>query len=73
MRIKIFAIISFLTVSIISSCQSTGDINKTDQSGKKQGLWIKKYPGGTVQYEGTFKDDHPAGLFRRYYENHTLK
>jgi antitoxin component YwqK of YwqJK toxin-antitoxin module len=69
MHIKTLAILVLLTISSLAACQ----INQTDQLGKKQGVWIKKYPGGNVQYEGTFKDDHPVGEFKRYYENHTLK
>ena len=26
-----------------------------------------------VMYDGFFKDDHPVGEFKRYYENNTLK
>ncbi len=73
MLIKNLVILSFLLISSLAICQTEGDINKTDQLGKKQGVWIKKYPSGTVQYEGTFKDDHPVGEFKRYYENHNLK
>ena len=39
----------------------------------KQGHWIKNYPNGNVMYDGYFKDDHPVGEFKRYYENNTLK
>ncbi len=73
MRIKYLALLLILTNSSPGICQSKEDINRTDQLGKKQGIWIKNYPGGTVQYEGTFKDDHPIGEFKRYYENHALK
>ncbi len=69
MHRKNLAIFLLLTISSLAASQ----INQTDQLGKKQGVWIKKYPGGIVQYEGTFKDDHPVGEFKRYYENHTLK
>ena len=40
--------------------------NLTDSNGLKQGPWVKKYPNGKVMYEGTFKNDKPVGLFRRY-------
>ncbi|MCB0799918.1 MAG: hypothetical protein KDB91_05405 [Bacteroidales bacterium] len=40
--------------------------NMTDAAGKKQGPWIKKYPNGKIMYEGTFRDDRPTGLFKRY-------
>jgi antitoxin component YwqK of YwqJK toxin-antitoxin module len=40
--------------------------NLTDTNGMKQGPWVKKYPNGTVMYEGTFKNNQPVGLFRRF-------
>lgn len=73
MNLKIIIIASFLAISVDVACQSSTEINKTDQQGRKQGQWIKKYPDGLVQYEGTFKDNHPVGEFRRYYENNSLK
>jgi antitoxin component YwqK of YwqJK toxin-antitoxin module len=39
----------------------------------KQGHWIKKYPGGRIQYEAYFKDNHPAGELKRYSENGNIK
>ena len=48
-------------------------INQTDSKGRKQGHWIKRYPDQTILYEGYFKDDHPVGEFKRYYEDKTLK
>jgi antitoxin component YwqK of YwqJK toxin-antitoxin module len=47
--------------------------NVTDAAGKKQGPWVKRYPNGKIMYEGTFTDDKPAGLFKRYYEDGTLQ
>ncbi len=46
--------------------------NLTDAAGKKQGPWVKKYPNGKVMYEGTFKDDRPVGLLRRFTEEGVL-
>ena len=45
--------------------------NMTDAAGKKQGPWVKRYPDGKIMYEGTFRDDNPVGLFKRYYEDGT--
>jgi antitoxin component YwqK of YwqJK toxin-antitoxin module len=73
MNIKIFTIISLLAVSAIAASQKPSDINQTDAQGRKQGHWIKKYPHGLIQYEGEFRDDHPVGEFKRYYENSQLK
>lgn len=46
--------------------------NVTDAEGRKQGPWRKLYPNGRVMYEGTFRNDQPVGLFRRYTEEGTL-
>ena len=73
MNIKGFTITCLLAVSVVAECQSGTEINITDASGMKQGHWIKKYPNGLIQYEGVFRDDHPVGEFRRYYENSKLK
>jgi len=71
MKRKIYLIAFFLVISYSLIAQAT-EINKTDAQGKKQGPWIRKYPNGIVQYEGTFKDDHPVGEFKRYYQDRTL-
>ncbi len=73
MNLKIITIASLLAISATATCQTETEINKTDQQGRKQGHWIKKYPNKSVMYDGVFKDDHPVGEFRRYYENNTLK
>jgi len=73
MKIKsILIIILFLVCSGIFA-QSPETLNSTDSKGKKQGHWIKKYPDGHIQYEGFFRDDHPVGLFKRYYDSDTLQ
>jgi hypothetical protein len=65
MKLKILTILSLLAISVIVSGQSGTEINKTDQQGRKQGQWIKKYPNGNIQYEGIFRDDHPVGEIKR--------
>lgn len=65
-------LIAFLTISVIA-CSQSKEINSTDLKGLKQGAWIKKYPNKSIMYEGFFKDDHPVGEFKRYYENKVLK
>jgi antitoxin component YwqK of YwqJK toxin-antitoxin module len=42
--------------------------NKTDEQGRKQGLWEKKYPDGNLRYKGHFRDDKPSGIFKNYYD-----
>ncbi len=49
------------------------ELNRTDADGKKQGIWKKLFPNGTVRYEGEFKDDEPVGLFKYYYKNGKLR
>lgn len=45
--------------------------NKTDEKGRKQGVWIKIDPRtGKKIYKGQFKDDKPVGRFY-YYDLHT--
>jgi antitoxin component YwqK of YwqJK toxin-antitoxin module len=73
MNLKILTIASLLGISTMAVCQTETDINKTDQQGRKQGHWIKKYPNKNVMYDGVFKDDHPVGEFRRYNEDKSLK
>jgi antitoxin component YwqK of YwqJK toxin-antitoxin module len=73
MNLRIALISSFLAVSVMAVCQNQTELNITDLKGLKQGHWIKKYPNNNVMYEGFFKDNHPVGEFKRYYENKTLK
>jgi len=73
MNLKIIAIASLLAISAVAICQNETVINKNDQMGRKQGHWIKKYPNGSILYDGFFKDNHPVGEFKRYYEDQTLK
>ncbi len=42
--------------------------NRTDDQGRKQGLWEKKYPDGNLRYRGHFSDDKPYGVFKNYYD-----
>src|ERR1035437_3386097 len=69
--------ISF-TISLICNLQSfaqPGDtiFNQTDKQGLKQGFWKVKYPNGLVKYSAYFKNDKPAGLMKRYFEDGTIK
>jgi antitoxin component YwqK of YwqJK toxin-antitoxin module len=73
MNLKIVTIASLLAISAMATCQTEIEINNTDQQGRKQGRWIKKYLNENVMYDGVFNNDHPVGEFRRYYEDKTLK
>jgi antitoxin component YwqK of YwqJK toxin-antitoxin module len=43
--------------------------NYTDQDGQRQGLWERRYPDGTLQYRGYFRNNHPVGELMRYFPN----
>jgi antitoxin component YwqK of YwqJK toxin-antitoxin module len=73
MNLRILISASLLALSTIIGCQTDAQINQTDSQGRKQGHWIKRYPDESILYEGIFKDDHPVGEFKRYYENKTLR
>jgi antitoxin component YwqK of YwqJK toxin-antitoxin module len=73
MNLKLYITASLLAISVCAASQADTQINKIDQQGRKQGHWIKKYPNETIMYEGIFKDDHPVGEFKRYFENKSLK
>ncbi len=68
-RISIFIIsLSYF----FAFAQNGTQINKTDNNGKKQGVW-KKYEQGKLVYEGQFKDNIPYGTFKYYHKNGKLK
>lgn len=70
---KISILILLILFPVTISGQTETDFNKTDNTGKKQGRWIKKNPEGNILYDGYFKDDKPVGEFKRYYPDNTLK
>ncbi len=57
--------------ALVASYQ--GPTNMTDALGRRQGMWIAKYPDGTIKYMIYFKDGHPAGTFKRFYPNGQLQ
>lgn len=73
MNLKIIISVSLIALSSIALCQTETALNQTDSKGRKQGHWIKKYPDQSLLYDGYFKDDHPVGEFKRFYEDKTLK
>jgi antitoxin component YwqK of YwqJK toxin-antitoxin module len=65
------AIFLLLLLPLVTQGQET--LNLTDSSGKKQGHWEKHYPNGKLMYEGYFKNDKPAGQWKRWQDNGELK
>jgi len=66
----------FLFITVIGSYTllfAQDLINQTDANGHKQGKWVGKYPGGSIRYEGSFKDDKPVGDWKRFHENGKIK
>ncbi|MFN2335899.1 MAG: toxin-antitoxin system YwqK family antitoxin [Bacteroidales bacterium] len=61
MSSRYFLLVGLMMLPLLAMSQ-----NMTDSKGMKQGPWIKNYPNGEVMYEGTFKNDIPVGVFRRY-------
>jgi antitoxin component YwqK of YwqJK toxin-antitoxin module len=59
--------------SSIAAGQMPSDTNKTDQQGRKQGYWVKRYPNKVIMYTATFRNDKPVGEFRRYSEDSKLR
>ena len=72
MRIKILIIILWFAIIPYASVAQS-ELNQSDASGLKQGLWRKTYPNGRTLYEGRFVDDKPAGEWRRYHDNGKLR
>jgi len=73
MKFKSLLLIFLVAFPVIILAQPVDTVNRTDNTGKRQGYWVKRYPNGHVQYEGYFKDNHPVKTFKRYYENDTLQ
>lgn len=65
-----------LLLSLLCVCLSglqAQDRNQIDAKGRKQGYWVKTNAEGIKIYEGTFKDDKPVSLMKRYHEDGSLK
>lgn len=57
----------------LSYSEWTGPTNEVDQYGRKQGLWIERYPNGVVKSEIFYKDGKPIGTYVKYYPNGKVK
>ena len=73
MNFRLYKTLFAIIIPLTTIGQPIANINQTDQSGKKQGHWIKRYPNDIVMYDGIFKDDYPEGEFKRYYVNSVLQ
>lgn len=73
MNYKVIAVCSLLAIFVPVLSQVDKSFNQTDNEGRKQGHWIKRYPDDNVMYDGFFSNDKPAGEFKRYYDDSTLK
>jgi antitoxin component YwqK of YwqJK toxin-antitoxin module len=71
-RYTIYIFFLSLLSSIVTG-HLPSDTNKTDQQGRKQGYWVKKYPNNVTMYTATFMNDKPVGEFKRYSEDSKLK
>jgi len=60
-------------MTVPSQGQADQQLNKTDAMGRKQGHWIRRNPDQTIVYDGYFKDDHPVGEMKRYFEDQRLR
>lgn len=66
-------ILLFFTIILpFGTLRSQESLNRIDEKGLRQGHWIKKYQNGQIMYEAYFKDDRPAGEFKRYDEEGKL-
>ena len=70
-RFAIFAILLFSF--LISFSQEDQKYNNFNDKGQKQGIWKKYQDNGKLLYEGTFLNDRPVGMFKRYHENGVVK
>lgn len=50
-----------------------GQMNMTDDQGRKHGKWEKRYDNGELQYRGEFNHGEPIGTFERFYDDGSLQ
>lgn len=69
----VFQLILLLSVTIARS-QQADTINRVDENGLKQGLWIRYYDAtSSIKSKGFYLDNVPEGPYWRYFENGQLK
>jgi antitoxin component YwqK of YwqJK toxin-antitoxin module len=62
-------LISQQNISFSQETVNPDTINQTDEQGRKQGFWTKRYPNGNTAYEAYFTDNKPVGTLKRFHEN----
>lgn len=45
-----------------------GEVNQTDVTGRKQGVWIEKFPNGKRKSQINYENGKPRGDFYKFYE-----
>lgn len=66
-------IIAFSILSLSLAAQTDTIFNQVDSQGQKYGYWKKTSPEGKLVYQGEFKDNHPIGVMKRYFESGKLQ
>lgn len=69
-KILLFFLCFFLAGHTLLTAQ---EANRTDDKGRRQGLWMDFYPNGQKRYEGQFKNNKCVGEFKYYDEQGRLK
>ena len=62
-----------VAVSVQGQEYTSSHINKSDGSGRKQGLWRVYDGNGNLKFEGNYANDRPMGEFRYFFPNGKTK
>jgi antitoxin component YwqK of YwqJK toxin-antitoxin module len=74
---KSLVLLMAMVLQLAALASSGKDINRTDESGKRQGYWVikgymandKAYSPDAIVEEGEYKDNRREGLWKRYWPN----
>lgn len=70
---EIFIPVIEIFVQDLAFKEHSGPVNQVDVAGNRQGLWVKKYNDDIIESEIFFKDNHPAGIYRKYFPSGILR
>ncbi len=70
MRSLGIVLVFILAFTSYSQAQS---FNQLDDSGRKEGKWVKYFDNRKMKYEGQFRNDMPFGKFIHYYNTGDVK